>query len=77
MPDEIMQYFAYAHLPSELGKVSKEFSELAHWVVANLPDNQMRGWALVKLLEAKDAAVRSRRAQPLPYLEEPHDHHRA
>ena len=69
--DHIMQYFAYSHLPPELGKVSKEFSDLAHWMVANLPRNPERSAGLRKLLEAKDCAVRTRRT--LPYLEEPND----
>lgn len=55
----ILQYFAYAHLPAHLQEVSRPFAELAHRLVATLPDGPERSAALRKLLEGKDAAVRS------------------
>ena len=58
-PDPILQYFAYSHLRDDLQEVSKPFGEIAHWIVGHLPDNMMRAVSLVKLLESKDAAVRS------------------
>ncbi|HYH96022.1 hypothetical protein [Hyalangium sp.] len=61
--DHIMQFFAYAHLPSHLQEVSKPFGELAEQVHSKLPRNPERTAALRKLLEAKDAAVRALVAQ--------------
>jgi hypothetical protein len=60
MSEPIMQFFEYAHLPSELAIVSKQFHGLAHELVTNLPRNPERTVALRKLLEAKDAAVRAK-----------------
>jgi hypothetical protein len=58
--EPILQFFAYAHLPSELQEVSMPFCNLAIQVVTVLPRNPERTVALRKLLEAKDAAVRAR-----------------
>lgn len=62
MPDqpEILTYFRYDHLPLHLKQVSREFGELANYIVNQLPNNEQRAVALQKLLEAKDAAVRAR-----------------
>ena len=57
--DPIMQFFAYAHLPPHLQAVSKPFGEMAERIVSTLPRNPERTVALRKLLESKDAAVRS------------------
>jgi len=57
--DQIMQFFAYEHLPPSLQEVSAPFCELAERVHATLPRNAERTVALRKLLEAKDAAVRA------------------
>lgn len=54
----VLQFFAYAHLPSHLQEVSKPFCELAERV-ADGPQNAESTVALRKLLEAKDAAVRA------------------
>lgn len=62
--DEIMQFFAYAHLPSHIQEASAPFGELAEKVHATLPRNPERTVALRKLLEAKDAAVRSLLSRP-------------
>ncbi len=60
MNDEpLMQFFAYAHLPSHLQAVSKYFHDLACIVVNKCPPNRQREHALQKLIEAKDAAVRA------------------
>lgn len=60
MPTEpILQFFAYEHLPDMLQLVSKPFHDLAHDIVRALPRNPERTVALRKLLESKDAAVRS------------------
>lgn len=60
MQEPILQFFRYAHLPEQLGAVSKPFGELAELIVETLPRNPERTVALRKLLEAKDAAVRAR-----------------
>lgn len=60
MQEPILQFFEYGHLSPELAIVSKQFHELAHELVKNLPRNPERTVALRKLLEAKDAAVRAK-----------------
>jgi hypothetical protein len=54
----VLKFFAYDHLPPHLQAVSKPFSDLAQQV-ATLADNPEITVALRKLLESKDAAVRS------------------
>lgn len=56
----ILQFFVCDHLPSHLREVSTPFCELANLLARTLPDDEERAVALRKLLEAKDAAVRSR-----------------
>lgn len=56
---DIMRYFNYSHLPHSLAVVSKPFCELAWWVYDELNDGPEKSTALRKLLEAKDAAVRT------------------
>lgn len=63
LPEFILQFFAYSHLPSHLAAVSAPFHVLAVEIVATLPRNPERTVALRKLLEAKDAAVRARLAK--------------
>jgi hypothetical protein len=58
-PEPILQFFSYSHLPQHLQGCSKMFSELAMIIVTAAPRNPERTVALRKLLEAKDAAVRS------------------
>ena len=63
MPEHVLQFFAYAHLPSHLQEVSKPFHELATHIVHLLPPNPERTKALDRLLESKDAAVRAKLAK--------------
>lgn len=56
---DIIQFFAYEHLPEHLQKVSKPFGDLAQNLSIRLPDNPEKEMALRKLLEAKDCAVRA------------------
>jgi hypothetical protein len=58
--EPLMQFFAYAHLPAHLQDVSVQFTNVAKWIVGELPRNPERTVALRKLLEAKDCAVRAR-----------------
>jgi len=65
--ENIMQFFAYEHLPPSLQEVSKPFSALADALVHALPRNAERTVALRKLLESKDAAVRAALCKPQPW----------
>lgn len=56
----IMRWFSYEHLPNERVRgVSRQFSELAWWIDQHLPNGPEKSTALRKLLEGKDAAVRT------------------
>lgn len=55
----ILRYFEYDHLPLKLQKVSQAFAYLAHSLENSLPRGPEKSTSLRKLLEAKDAAVRS------------------
>ena len=57
--DRMLQFFEYGHLPPHLKNASRPFCDLAFKVVAEYPMNPERTVALRKLLEAKDAAIRS------------------
>lgn len=57
--DPILRYFHYSHLPEFLQAASRPFCDLARHMVEKLPRNPERTVALRKLLEAKDAAVRT------------------
>lgn len=56
----IMNYFAFAHLPSNLQAVSKPIGELARAMDQLLPDGAEKSAGLRKLLEAKDCFVRAK-----------------
>lgn len=56
---DLLKYFTYEHLPEELKATSMQFYALAHWLAQTLPDGSEKTVALRKLLESKDAAVRS------------------
>lgn len=59
LAEPLMQFFRFAHLPQALQDKSFPFWELANKIVVEYPRNPERTVALRKLLEAKDAAVRS------------------
>lgn len=59
MASPIMKYFAYAHLPEHLQKISKPFGDLAQQMDEMLPDGPEKSAGLRKLLEAKDCMVRA------------------
>lgn len=59
LPEPILQFFAYEHLPVLLSETSKPFHDLAWQLVERLPRGAERSVSLRKLLEAKDAAVRA------------------
>jgi len=58
--DTMLQFFEFDHLPEHLQNVSMHFAALAITICRELPKIEERRVALRKLLEAKDAAVRSR-----------------
>lgn len=60
MKSDLMQFFAYAHLPESLQAISNPFGELAGLLENSLPRNAEKSTALRKLLEAKDCAVRAK-----------------
>lgn len=49
---------AYDHLPPDLQEVSKPFHDLGVQLLDLLPDHRQLVFALDKLVEAKDCAVR-------------------
>jgi len=59
MRSEILKFFKYDHLPPHLQSVSRPFGVLAEEMETLLPNGPEKSVALRKLLEAKDAAVRS------------------
>jgi hypothetical protein len=54
-----MRYFTNEHLPEPLKSASMPFCALATWAEENLPAGPEKTVCLRKLLEAKDAAVRT------------------
>lgn len=59
-PPPLLRYFAILHLPTgPLRQTSALFAELAVTLDDLLPDGPEKSVALRKLLESKDAAVRS------------------
>lgn len=59
MPNPIMKYFKYAHLPQKLQKISAPVGDLAQAFDAMLPDGPEKTAGMRKLLEAKDCFVRA------------------
>lgn len=57
--NNLLQFFAYEHLPPHLQAVSKPFGDVARELAVQLPANAESTTALRKLLEAKDCAVRA------------------
>lgn len=57
--EQLLEFFAYDHLPPHLSAVSKPFADLARSLVDALPDSPELTAGLRKLLEAKDCAVRA------------------
>lgn len=55
----ILRYFKFGHLPDHLRAVAAPFADLANQLADSLPPGAETSVALRKLLESKDAAVRS------------------
>lgn len=65
--EHILQYFEYEHLPKELQRVSKPFSELAYTLANSYLDGPELTVGLRKMLEAKDCMVRAAlHKEPVP-----------
>lgn len=56
---QILRFFTYGHLPDQLQPISRACALLALDMVERLPDSPELTVGLRKLLEAKDAFVRS------------------
>lgn len=56
---DVAQFFQYDHLPPHLRSISQACAELAQAMIDDLPDNPSLTHGLNRLLEAKDAFVRS------------------
>jgi hypothetical protein len=56
---QVLQYFAYAHLPERLQAISKPVHDLAWQLVYVNPSSPETTVGLRKLLEAKDCFVRA------------------
>lgn len=59
MPHLILKHFKYDHLPAHLQRISSHFHSLATSMDSLLPEGPEKSVALRKILEGKDAAVRS------------------
>ena len=57
---ELLKFFAYAHLPEHLREISEPCCALAIRMCEDLPDSRELTVGLRKLLEAKDCFVRAR-----------------
>lgn len=57
--ERMLKWFAFAHLPPHLQAISQPFHDLAEIIDQNVPPGPERTVAFRKLLESKDAAVRS------------------
>jgi hypothetical protein len=55
----LLRYLEYTHLPAHLHAVSGPVCDLAHQMVARIPDSPELAAGLRKLLEAKDCLVRA------------------
>lgn len=60
MPNPIMRFFEFKHLPPPLQTVSGAVADLATQMDKILPDGPEKSAGLRKLLEAKDCFVRAR-----------------
>ena len=59
MPNRMMPYFSYSHLPEKLQSVSRPVGDLAQRMDEELDEGPEKTAGLRKLLEAKDCFVRS------------------
>jgi hypothetical protein len=55
----LLRFFEYEHLPEKLKQISIPYCLLAHLMASSLPNSPEATFALRKLLESKDCAVRA------------------
>ena len=60
MPNRMMRWFGFKHLPEHLQGVSEECHNLAEFMDRYLPEGAEKAAGLRKLLEAKDCFVRAK-----------------
>ena len=60
MPNRMMRWFEFAHLPEHLQDASRECFRLAYAMDVTLPEGAEKTAGLRKLLEAKDCFVRAK-----------------
>lgn len=54
-----LRHFTFKHLRPDLQPISERFSDLAHWLAREVPENDDSREAMKWLLVAKDFAVRA------------------
>lgn len=59
MPNSLLRFFTFEHLPEDLREVSRDCSTLAQMIDGKLPESAEKTAGLRKLLEAKDCFVRA------------------
>ena len=60
MPNRMMRWFAFGHLPKYLSPISQQCCDLAAVMDDALPESAEKTAGLRKLLEAKDCFVRAK-----------------
>ena len=60
MPNRLLQFFKFEHLPEPLQEPSRSCAKLAAEMDATLPETAEKTAGLRKLLEAKDCFVRAK-----------------
>ena len=68
MPNRMIRWFAFGHLPEHLQEVSAPCTDLAEWMDKILPEGAEKTAGLRKLLEAKDCFVRAKLESEDPSL---------
>ena len=58
--EQLLEFFAYGHLPVHLQEISKPIAELAHAFAEKTSPSAEQAVGLRKLLEAKDCFVRAK-----------------
>lgn len=59
MPDPMLKWFEFEHLPPELSEVCMFYNHLVHKICSKASPSAERTVAMRKLLESRDSAVRA------------------
>jgi hypothetical protein len=65
MPNRLLQFFDFDHLPPHLREISRPCCALANEMDMRLPEGAEKQAGLRKLLEAKDCFVRATLEKPV------------